>query len=193
MLSEIGLPYFSNTASSKSAVPNDDGLAHHHSTLFISPYKRTVSLSLVSSGFISASYALLTAKPVPETTKARLENFVERHVDKDAKKYTDENRAYAGLKNHESVNHSVGEYVRGMAHTNGMESFWSVMKRGYDGVFHHMSEPHLYRYVNEFAGRHNIRDMDTVDMMGTMAENIVGSRLTYNALIEPGRLDGDVV
>ena len=131
----------------------------------------------------------ITAKPVPETTKARLEHFVDTHVDKDTKKYTDENRAYAGLKNHESVNHSVGEYVRGMAHTNGMESFWSMMKRGYDGVFHHMSEDHLYRYVNEFAGRHNIRAMDTIDMM---AENMVGSRLTYKTLIMPSKLGGGI-
>ena len=65
----------------------------------------------------------IAAKPVPETTKARLEDFIDGHVNKDAKKYTDENRAYAGLSNHESVNHSVGEYVRGMAHANGLESF----------------------------------------------------------------------
>ena len=95
----------------------------------------------------------------------------------------DENRAYASLANHESCNHSVGQYVWGQAHTNGLESFWSMMKRGYDDVFHHMSEPHLHRYVNEFAGRHNIRDMDTIDMMGTVAENMAGERLTYRELI----------
>ncbi|MDE0265805.1 MAG: IS1595 family transposase [Thaumarchaeota archaeon] len=125
----------------------------------------------------------VAAAPVPETTKARLGHFINTHVDKGAKKYTDENRAYAGLPNHESCNHSTGQWVRGMAHTNGMESFWSMMKRGYDGVFHHMSEDHLHRYVNEFAGRHNVRDMDTIDMMGTMAGNMAGSRLTYKSLI----------
>ena len=125
----------------------------------------------------------ITAKPVPETTKARLEDFIDKNASKSAKKYTDENRAYSGLTNHESCNHSTGQYVRGMAHTNGMESFWSMMKRGYDGVFHHMSEDHLHRYVNEFAGRHNIRDHDTIDMMGLMASNMAGSRLTYKALV----------
>ena len=47
-----------------------------------------------------------------------------------------------------------------------------MMKRGYDGVYHHMSEYHLHRYVHEFAGRHNIRAMDTIDMMGTMADKM---------------------
>lgn len=124
----------------------------------------------------------ITVAPVPETTKIRLESFVDKHVKKDAKKYTDENHAYTGLTNHESVRHTVGEYVRGMAHTNGLESFWSMIKRGHDGVFHHMSEPHLHRYVNEFAGRHNIREMDTIDMMGVMVAGMAGSRLTYKQL-----------
>ena len=128
----------------------------------------------------------VTAKPVPETTKARLDDFVERNVAEDAKKYTDENRTYSDPMNYASVNHSVGEYVRGQAHTNGMESFWSMMKRGYDGVYHHISEDHLYRYVNEFADRHNIRNMNTVEMMGAMAERMVGSRLRYMDLIDDG-------
>ena len=61
------------------------------------------------------------------------------------------------MDNHEAVYHSVGEYVRGKAHTNGIESFWSMLKRGYHGVYHQMSPKHLQRYVNEFAGRHNLR------------------------------------
>ena len=94
-------------------------------------------------------------------------------------KNTGENRAYAGLNNHESVKHSVGEYVRGQSHINGMESFWAMMRRGYDGTFHHISETHLYRYVNEFAGRHNIRGMDTIHMMGAVAGNMSVQRLKY--------------
>ena len=125
----------------------------------------------------------ITAQPVPETTKARLNNFIESKVNQSAKKYTDENPAYGSLGNHESVKHSVGEYVRGQAHVNGMESFWSMVRRGYDGVFHHISEDHLHRYINEFAGRHNVRSLDTIDMMETVAENMTGHRLTYQALI----------
>ena len=108
----------------------------------------------------------ISAQPVPETTKARLEKFIESKVNESAKKYTDENKAYGSLTNHESVKHGVGEYVRGQAHINGMESFWSMVRRGYDGTFHHISEDHLHRYINEFAGRHNVRELDTLDMMG---------------------------
>ena len=125
----------------------------------------------------------ISAQPVPETTKARLNNFIESKVNHSAKKYTDENPAYGSLGNHESVKHSVEEYVRGQAHVNGMESFWSMVRRGYDGTFHHISEEHLHRYINEFAGRHNIRSLDTIDMMDTVAENMIGQRLTYQALI----------
>ena len=125
----------------------------------------------------------ISAQPVPETTKATLEGFVEDYADDTVTKYTDENQAYSGLVNHESVKHSVGEYVRGQVHVNGMESFWSMVRRGYDGVFHHISEEHLHRYINEFAGRHNVRDLDTVDMMESVAESMTGHRLAYRALI----------
>ena len=125
----------------------------------------------------------ISAQPVPETTMLRLENFIESKATKESVKYTDENPSYNRLSNHESVRHSVGEYVRGQAHVNGMESFWSMVRRGYDGVYHHISEDHLHRYINEFAGRHNVRSMDTIDMMGQVAENMIGQRLTYQSLI----------
>lgn len=125
----------------------------------------------------------IRATPVPETTSARLGKFVSDNAEAGAKSYTDENTTYSHLKNHESVKHSVGEYVRGMVHVNGMESFWALMRRGYTGTFHHVSEQHLHRYVNEFAGRHNIRPNDTTDMMSIQARGMIGHRLTYKALI----------
>ncbi len=128
----------------------------------------------------------ISAQPVPETTRARLENFVESKTTQTVTKYTDENPAYSELSNHESVRHSVGEYVRGQAHINGLESFWSMVRRGYDGIYHHISEDHLHRYINEFAGRHNVRSMDTIDMMSEVAENMIGHRLTYKDLIGQG-------
>ena len=84
---------------------------------------------------------------------------------------------------HETVKHSVSEYVNGMAHTNGIESFWALLKRGYHGTYHHMSEKHLDRYVGEFAGRHNARPSDTIDMMGQVAKGMAGKRLLYRDLI----------
>ena len=99
--------------------------------------------------------------------------------------YTDEARAYQGMTDfdHHSVNHSVGEYVNDMTHTNGIESFWSMLKRGYQGIFHKISPKHLDRYVTEFAGRHNMRILDTVDMMVNMVVGMVGKRLRYRELV----------
>ena len=81
---------------------------------------------------------------------------------------------------HETVNHSVSEYMRDQAHTNGIESFWSMLKRGYHGTYHHMSAKHLDRYVMESAGRHNDRDTDTVDQMANLTANMTGHRLRYS-------------
>ena len=66
---------------------------------------------------------------------------------------------------HEAVKHSVGGYVGGEAHTNGIESFWSLLKRGYCGTHHDMSEKYLHRHVSEFANRHRVRKPDTEDQM----------------------------
>ncbi len=122
------------------------------------------------------------AQPVPETTTARLGEFIKQNTETGATHYTDEYKAYKSLPNHEVVNHSVSQYVNGMAHTNGIESFWALLKRGYYGTFHHISAKHLHRYVNEFAGRLNIRTMDTLDMMISLARGMMGKRLTYVAL-----------
>ena len=83
----------------------------------------------------------MSASPVPVTSRAMLQGFVKDRAKHGAKVYTDEAAAYQGLPNHEAVRHSVGEYVRDMAHTNGLESFWALLKRGYHGTFHKMS-PH---------------------------------------------------
>lgn len=110
--------------------------------------------------------------------------FIKSHVkSSDTVVYTDSNPAYNHIKNHETVNHSMGEYIRGQVHTNGIESFWALLERGYRGIFHQISGKHLFRYVNEFAGRLNIRNSDTVDMMITMVRHMVRKRLTYKALI----------
>ena len=75
------------------------------------------------------------------------------------------------------------EYVNGQAHTNGIESFWAMLKRGYVGTYHRMSPKHLHRYVDEFAGRHNQRESDTIDQMVAMVQGMDGKRLRYKDLI----------
>ena len=124
------------------------------------------------------------AKVVPDVNADTMEDFIEEHVEDDATVYTDESRVYLGLPHeHESVKHSVGEYVRGQAHTNGIESFWAMLKRTHDGTFHKMSPKHLNRYVQEFAGKHNIRDNDTIMQMRLVLSSMVGRRLPYRRLI----------
>ena len=126
----------------------------------------------------------------PDTTGPTLRGFVESNATPEAMVYTDGEPAYASLsRQHEAVKHSVGEYVRGMAHTNGMESFWSMLKRAHMGTFHKLSPKHLDRYVQEFAGRHNVRDLGTVAQMRDTVMRIVGRNLLYADLIADNGLD----
>lgn len=125
----------------------------------------------------------ISASPVPATDKTNIHGFIMENVADDAKLYTDEARAYQGLPHdREAVNHSISEWVRDQAHTNGIESFWALLKRGYHGTYHHMSEKHLGRYVNEFAGRYNDRPLDTINQMAQVVRNMDGKRLTYKVL-----------
>ena len=71
---------------------------------------------------------------------------------------------------------------KGEAHTNGVESFWALLKRGYYGTYHHMSGKHLQKYIDEFADRTNLRHMDTMDQIKATIEGLVGKRLTYERL-----------
>ena len=88
----------------------------------------------------------VTAKVVQSTDSLTLKGFVEGVTKETTKVYTDDAKAYVGIdRDHESVNHSVGENVREMAHTNGMESFWAMLKRGYQGGYHHISVQNLDR------------------------------------------------
>ena len=124
------------------------------------------------------------AKVVESTDAKALQKFVIETATTGATVYTDDAAAYKGMPfDHESVRHSVGEYVRGMAHTNGIESFWSMLKRAHKGVYHHFSVKHLQRYVNEFAGRHGVRELDTLNQMGCVVQGMVGKRLSYRNLI----------
>ncbi len=127
----------------------------------------------------------VSARSVQGTDSKTLHGFISETVKDGSRVYTDDYSGYRGLRNveHETVRHSAKEYVRGQVHTNGIESFWSMLKRGYIGTYHHMSAKHIDRYVNEFAGRHNDRPANTIDQMRHMAENMQGKRLRYSDLI----------
>jgi transposase-like protein len=129
----------------------------------------------------------IKAEVIERTDAKTLEGFVTGNVEAGSTIFTDEHRGYKNLSasfNHQSVKHSVGEYVKDMAHTYGIESFWAMLKRGYKGTYHKMSPKHMTRYVTEFAGRHNVRDFDTLIQMTMLAKGLSGKRLRYNDLVD---------
>ena len=140
--------------------------------------KKAVIGALDSNGKVKA-------KPINDTKGTTLKAFIRKNVSGGSTVVTDEFRGYMGLSgyHHKTVNHSVGEFVKDMAHTNGIESFWALLKRGYYGIYHHMSEKHLHRYVNEFSFRHNTSQMSTLDFIAITAQKVTGKRLTYKELI----------
>jgi transposase-like protein len=123
------------------------------------------------------------AFPMDRVTAKNVRAALKAHVKPTAKLMTDDFSAYWNAPmDHESVNHSAREYVRGNVHTNTVEGFFSLLKRGINGSFHHVSKGHLFRYVDEFAFRHNTRtalgynDGERAAMIVAGAE---GKRLTY--------------
>ena len=133
------------------------------------------------------------AKVVKETDAETLQGFVADHAAPDATVYTDEAAVYQGIPyDHETVKHSVGEYVDGMAHVNGIESFWSMPKRAHKGTFHKISPKHLQRYISEFSGKHNIRDSGTLAQMSDTVARLVGRNLLRRDLIADNGLASGV-
>ncbi len=104
-------------------------------------------------------------------------------------------KSVSSTKLHGEVNiaqNSVSEYVRGQAHTNGVEAFWSMLQPGYRGTFRKFSPKHLDRCVQEFAGRCKLREQDTIDMTGAVVLGMDGKRLKYDDLIRDSGLGSGV-
>ena len=126
----------------------------------------------------------VSATVVERTDASTLQTFVTHRTAPTAIVYTDEATAYSGLpRKHGTVKHSRGEYVRGEVSTNGVEGFWALLKRAYHGTYHHISEKHLDRYVQRFAGCNNLRDLNTIDVMGAIVRLMTGKRIRYAELI----------
>ena len=106
-------------------------------------------------------------KVVKNTTKDELFPVIEKHVAKGSRMVTDEWKSYVRLPElgytHESVRHNIGEYVNGDVHTNGIEGYWSNLKRGIIGIYHQVSPKHLHRYCDEFSFRYNTRKEKEAD------------------------------
>jgi len=128
----------------------------------------------------------VVADVVPNVRCKTLDPKIREYVAEGSRVYTDELMSYAKLGDlypHEMVKHSQEEYVRGNVHTNSIESFWALFKRGYRGTYHQMSRKHLQRYIDEFAFRWNIRgNMDEV-FAHLMQNTGKTGKMSYETLI----------
>lgn len=123
---------------------------------------------------------------VPAVNAKTLRPILKEQISADAQVYTDEAGQYRNLREdfptHESVTHGVGEYVRGDVHTNTLESYFSILKRGLVGTFHHVAPHHLKRYVGEFDFRYNYREKlgySDRERAAIVLLGIEGKRLMY--------------
>ena len=135
------------------------------------------------AGMKDRSTGKVSAAVVKGTDRKTLQDFVTDATADGAAVYTDDFSGYKGLPNHETVNHSIGEYVRKQVHTQGIESFWAMVKRGQMGTYHKMSKKQLVRYVREFVGRHNGRALDTDEQLSDLVRRMEGKRLPFAELI----------
>ena len=143
------------------------------------PHKNLV-VSLVERGGRVRSFH------VPNVTAANLSPIIARHAHRDSRFMTDESNVYAHtakwFADYQTVNHSAKEYARGDAYTNTIEGFFSILKRGVYGIYQHVSEARLHRYLAEFDFRYSNRIKTVYDDQARMAKllaGIVGKRLTY--------------
>ena len=142
-------------------------------------------LSLVERGGTVRSFH------IPDVTAATLKDKLNAHVYKSARLMTDDSAQYNTLGNafldHQAVNHSAGEYVRDDAHTNTVEGYFSIFKRGMYGVYQHCSSHHLHRYTTEFDFRYNHREKlgyNDAERTTEALKGISGKRLTYRRIGE---------
>lgn len=133
-------------------------------------------------------YGQVQAFTINSTDKATILRFIFNRIKLNSTLYTDEHGSYSGLDGllyqHETVNHSAGDWVRDYCHTNGIESFWALLKRGIMGIYHHTSRKHLRRYLNEFTFRLNQGNCErhTLDRIDSLIDGVTGKRLTYKEL-----------
>lgn len=124
-------------------------------------------------------------KYVPKADAANMVSFIKKHVPVKSTVYTDESTVYHEIKknyNHGSVKHSLSIYVDGNVHTNTIENFWSILKRGIYGIYHQVSDKHISRYLDEFAARFNTRTLSPQERFDEFLESSE-SVLSYDLLI----------
>jgi ISXO2 transposase-like protein len=142
--------------------------------------KKEAVFSLVERGGWSRSFH------VPNVTAKTLRPIIVSTASRKSHLRTDESGLYWAVgeefKTHRTVNHSAEEYVRGDAHTNTIDGYFSILKRGIYGVYHHVSDTHLHRYLAEFDFRYNNRGrlgVDDTERAHRAIRGTAGKRLTY--------------
>jgi transposase-like protein len=141
-------------------------------------FGKEIVLSLVERGGSVRSHH------VPSVNARTLRPILAEQIDAASAVMTDDGGARVGrdFPLHQAINHSIGEYVRGDIHTNTIEGFFSIMKRGITGTYHHVSSQHLKRYLAEFDFRYNERaalGIDDEARADSLVRGIVGKRLMY--------------
>jgi transposase-like protein len=146
---------------------------------------RSVKTKSAVAGVISRG-GELRAKKINDTSAYNLRQFINKNVAFGSKLMTDEWGGYTGLAQafqHKIVKHNEGEYVSGEAHTNTLEGFWSLLKRGVNGIYHSISAKHLQQYIDEFVFRYNTRNMTESYRFDSML-NHINIQLPYKQLID---------
>ena len=123
-------------------------------------------------------------KPIANVTAKTLQGAIRDNIASSSTIYTDENSAYKGIGNeyaggHHTTTHSKREYVRGDVHSNTIEGFFSIVKRGIDGIYHAVSKEHLHRYLSEYEFRYNHRELEDGARVAAAIKASEGKRLTY--------------
>ena len=126
---------------------------------------------------------IVKSRLITRLTAKNIKSFINENVDTNSMIITDEFRSYNGLNkyfnNHFVINHGRKEYVRGEIRTNTIEGYFSLLKRGITGAFHHVSKKYLHRYLNEFDFRYNMRKVEDATIATLLLGNIEGKKLFY--------------
>jgi transposase-like protein len=177
---EVDETYFGQRAEKRTVTTSGRPFTKSGKT---GPANKRAVLGLVERGGNVRTFHVASA------TKDNVAQIVVANIDEASMLFTDESRLYptVGRKflDHMTVKHSAGEYVRGGVHTNTIESYFSVFKRGMQGVYQHCAEKHLQRYLAEFDFRHNNRvalGVNDVARAGNILAGVVGKRLTYETV-----------
>ena len=141
---------------------------------------KEIAFSLVERG------GKVRSHHVPDVSAATLRPILVAQIDAKSFLVTDDAGQYRHVREdfpaHQTVNHGIGEYVRGEAHSNTVESYFAILKRGIMGTYHHVSQQHLKRYLGEFDFRYNARmALEVTDAERTIkaVKGVVGKRVTY--------------